>query len=114
MRVAFGLAAGAAIVFADNIAFDGEVSPIIIVIMLLAATFFAGWMWGRRAWLAAGAAWLCVPMAHLVKHILGLPDTLHPNTLASILMLAAFTFVISLAGMGLGLVLNKMTRTMQT
>lgn len=110
MRVAFGLAAGAAIIFADNIAFDGEISPIIIVVMLLAATGFAGWMWGRRAWFAAGIAWLCVPMAHLVKHILGLPDTLQPNTYTSILMLAAFTFVVSLLGMGLGLALNKMTK----
>lgn len=111
MRTLLGLAAGVAIVFADNIAFEGEISPIIIVVMLLAATIFAGWMWGRRAWLAAGLAWLCVPMAHLVKHVLGLPDTLHPNTYTSILLLAAFTGVVSLVGMGLGMAVNKMTRT---
>ena len=86
----------------DNFAFEGEVSPIVIVVLLLAATAAAGAVWGRRGWVAAAAAWACVPSAHLVKHVLGLPDTLHPNTYTSILYLAAFTLVIALVGAGCG------------
>ena len=45
-RLGVGLAAGAAIVYVDNWAFEGEVSPIIIVALLLAATAMAGALWG--------------------------------------------------------------------
>lgn len=104
MRILFGLAAGAAIAFVDNFAFGGEITPQVIVILLLAASGFAGWKWGRRAWLAAGLAWLCLPMSHLIKHVFGWADTIYPNTYDSILKLAAFSFVVSLLGMGLGMV----------
>jgi len=33
-------------------------------------------------------------LIHFVKHVLGLPDTLHPNTYGSILMLAVFSLVV--------------------
>ncbi len=95
-----GLVAGAAIVYVDNCAFEGEVSPIIIVALLLAATAMAGAMWGRSGWIAAAVTWACVPLAHVVKHILDLPDTLHPNTYTSILYLAAFTLVVATGGTG--------------
>ena len=104
-----GLAAGAAIVYVDNYAFEGEVSPIIIVAMLLAATATAGATWGRRGWVAAIAAWACVPLAHLAKHVLGLPDTLHPNTYASILLLAAFTLVVATVGTVCGVLVRRLT-----
>jgi hypothetical protein len=106
VRLGAGLAAGAAIVFVDNFAFQGEVSPIIIVAMLLAAAAMIGAIWGRRGWVTAAAAWACVPLAHLVKHVLGLPDTLQPNTYTSILYLAAFTLVVSAIGVGCGVLVN--------
>ena len=109
MRLGAGLAAGAAIVYVDNFAFEGEVSPIIIVAMLLAATATAGAIWGRRGWVTAAAAWACVPLAHLVKHVLGLPDTLQPNTYASILVLAAFSLVVATAGTGCGVLVHRLT-----
>lgn len=89
-------------VYVDNFAFEGEVSPIVIVAMLLAVTVAVGAAWGRRGWVAAAVAWACVPVAHLVKHVLGLADTLHPNTYASILLLAAFTLLVAILGTGLG------------
>jgi len=110
--VGAGLAAGAAIATADNFAFEGEVSPIIIVALLLAATAAAGFIWGRHGWVAAIAAWVCVPLAHLIKHVLGLPDTLHPNTYASILMLAGFTLVVAAIGTGCGVLLRRVTTEM--
>jgi len=101
-----GLVAGAAIVYVDNCAFEGEVSPIIIVALLLAATAMAGAMWGRSGWIAAAVTWACVPLAHVVKHILELPDTLHPNTYTSILYLAAFTLVVATGGTGCGVLVR--------
>jgi len=106
VRLAVGLAGGAAMAYVDNFAFEGEVSPIVIVAMLLAATAAAGASWGRRGWLAAAAAWVCVPVAHVVKHVLGLPDTLHPNTYVSIMYLAAFTLVVAIIGTGSGVLLR--------
>lgn len=89
--------------YVDNGAFGGEVSPIIIVALLLAATAMAGAMWGRSGWITATVTWACVPLAHVVKHIVGWPDTLHPNTYTSILFLAAFTLVVAAGGTGCGL-----------
>jgi len=104
-----GVVAGAAIAAVDNFAFGGEVSPILIVVVLLAATGIAGIMWDRRGWVAAAAAWICVPLAHLIKHVLGLPDTMQPNTYTSILMLAAFTLAVATIGTGCGILLRRLT-----
>ena len=109
VRLGAGLAAGAAIATVDSFAFEGEVSPIVIVAMLLAAAATAGVVWGRRGWVTAAAAWAWVPLAHLIKHVLGLPDTLQPDTYASILMLAAFTLAVALVGTGCGVLLRRVT-----
>jgi len=106
-RFAVGLGTGMAIAAVDNFAFGGEVSPIVIVILLIAATATFGGIWGRTGWTAAVATWFCVPFAHMVKHVLGLPDSLHPNTYTSILMLAAFTFVVTAIGTGAGILVHK-------
>jgi len=106
--MATGLAAGAAITWVDNFAFEGEVSPIIIVVMLLAATITAGAVWGRRGWSAAAAAWVCVPLAHVAKQVLGLPDTLHPATYLSILYLALFTLVVAAFGTACGVLVHTL------
>jgi hypothetical protein len=103
-----GLVAGALIVYVDNCAFEGEASPIIIVALLLAATATSGAMWGRSGWLAAAVTWACVPLAHVVKHILDLPDTLHPNSYTSILYLAVFTLVVSTVGTGFGVLVRTL------
>jgi hypothetical protein len=113
MRLLVGLIAGAVIVFIDNFAFQGEVSPIVIVIMLFVSTITVGALWKLHAWIAAVTVWICVPMAHLVKHLLGLPDTLHPNTYVSILMLAIFTFVISAIGFLFGVLINRISKGAQ-
>ena len=106
-RLAIGLGTGLAIAAVDSFAFGGEVSPIVIVILLVATTAAFGGIWGRGGWTAAVATWVCVPLAHVVKHVLGLPDTLHPNTYTSILMLAAFTLVVTTIGTGAGILLHK-------
>ncbi len=98
MRLGAGIVAGVAIAAVDNFAFEGEASPIIIVALLLASTAAAGSMWGHPGWVASIAAWACVPLPHIIKHVLNLPDTLHPNTYVSILLLSVFTLVIAAIG----------------
>ncbi|HMV87097.1 MAG TPA: hypothetical protein PKC13_16450 [Blastocatellia bacterium] len=111
VRFGAGLFAGLAIAYVDNFAFAGEVSPIVIVALLLLATGLASSIWGQRGWIAAVGVWICVPLAHVVKHVLGLPDTLHPNTYTSILMLAAFTFVVTALGAAAGLLIHRQGQT---
>ena len=103
-----GFIAGMIISSIDNLAFAGEVSPFAIVALMFAATFAPGAIWGWRGALTAATAWMCIPFAHLVKRLFGLPDTLHPNTYASILMLACFLFVIATFGLGLGVLSRRL------
>jgi hypothetical protein len=107
-QLGVGLVAGAAIVYVDNFAFQGEVSPFVIVAMLLSATAMAGAMWGRNGWIAAAVTWACIPLAHVFKHVVGLADTLHPNTYTSILFLAVFTLAVATLGTGCGLLVRRL------
>jgi hypothetical protein len=102
------MAAGATLAAVDNLAFGGEVSPILIVAMLLVCTAAIGVLWGRRGLVAGTVAWAWLPAAHLVKKVFQLPDTLHPKTYGSILKLAAFSLVITAIGFGLGLLLRQL------
>jgi len=47
-------------------------------------------------------------MAHLLKHLMRLPDTIHPNTYASILKLGVFSFMVTAVGLGLGLAFRRL------
>lgn len=96
------------IAYVDNYAFGGEASPIVIVTMLLMATTTAGVIWRQRGWIAAAATLVCVPLAHVIKHIFGLPDTLHPNTYTSILLLATFSLVVATAGIRCGVLFHRL------
>lgn len=58
---------------------------------------------------AGAVAWACVPMAHVVKHVPGLPDRLRPNTYTSILFLAAFSMVVAAAGTGCGVLVHRLS-----
>jgi hypothetical protein len=109
VRIAVGIMAGLAIAAVDNFAFQGEISPIVIVILLLATTAMAGAIWGWHGWVTAIAAWACIPLAHVLKRVLGLPDTLQPNTFASILMLAGFSLVVAAIGFGCGVLIHGLT-----
>jgi hypothetical protein len=80
---------------------------IVIVGMLIVISVVAAAVWDLRAIVAAAIAWACLPLSHLLKHVLGLPDTIHPNTYASILELAAFSFVVTGIGLGMGLAFRR-------
>ena len=108
-RTAFGMIVGVAISIVDNFAFKGEISPIVIIALLFTVSTCVGAIWGLSGWFAVVVTWMWLPITHLVKHILGLTDTLHPNTYTSILMLAAFTFVIAAIGIGCGVLIHRHT-----
>ena len=110
VRVIVGLVVGSGIAWVDNFAFEGEASPIVIVILLMLASGAAGMLWGRQSLLVAAVMWACLPGVHLLKHLLGLPDTLFPNTYASIGLLALFTLVVAVIGMGAGMLLHGFVR----
>ncbi|MGB0044930.1 MAG: hypothetical protein WBP91_17285 [Terriglobales bacterium] len=103
IRAVIGVIVGAGIAAVDNFAFGGEISPIVIVGMLLVFSAAAEMIWGVRAALATAMVWVWLPMAHVLKHMMHLPDTIHPNTYASILKLAAFSFAVTAIGLGFGL-----------
>jgi hypothetical protein len=107
LPAAAGLAAGLAIAAVDTFAAGGHVSPIVIVALLILATGGIGGTWGWRAWPGALAAGLPVPVVHLVKHALGLPDTIQPNTYDSIAMMGLFTLAVTGAGFVAGVVLRQ-------
>jgi len=103
-----GCIAGVGIAAGDNVASKGEVSPIVIIALLFATTATSGIIWGWRGGYAASGAWGCVPLAHIIKHLLGLPDTLHPNTYVSILLLAVVTLVVAAIGVVCGVFVRRL------
>jgi len=106
-RLGLALGAGGLIAAVDNVWFHGEVSPIVIVGLLLAAAGAAGALWGTAGWIPATVVWAWTPGAHLVKRLFGLPDTLHPNTYRSILLLAGFTFGVTVVGFAAGMLARR-------
>ena len=105
-----GFLAGAAIAAVDNFAFGGEVSPIVIVGMLLTAAAAVGIIWGLRGIVAAGMVWVWLPLAHVVKHAFAFPDTIQPNTYASILKLGISSFAVTGMGLAFGISLRRLFR----
>lgn len=110
IRVFTGLIIGAIIAYVDNVLYEGEISPIVIVILLLTATIGFGFLWKWKSLIGVTLIWLWLPMTHVVKKVLELPDTLHPNTYKSILMFTAFTFAVSSIGLLLGVSINKILK----
>jgi hypothetical protein len=106
-RLWLGAGAGALIAVVDNVLFHGEASPIVVVGLLLVTTGAAGAAWGKDGWLPALAAWIWLPGVHLVKRILDLPDTIHPNTYQSIVALAAFSLGVAAVGTLAGVALRR-------
>lgn len=105
-RILAGLAAGLAIAAVDRWGAGGEVSPIAIVLLLLAVAFTAGYQWSWGGWIAALSAWLPVPGAHVVASAFGWSDTLRPADPGAIIRLAVFTLAIVAVGLAGGAVMR--------
>jgi len=104
-----GLLAGVIIALADNFAADGQISPAVIVILLLISSTGAGIIWDNAGWIASAITWIFLPSAHLVGLFFRLPDTLHPAASASILKIAMFSMIIAAAGTATGILIRRMT-----
>jgi hypothetical protein len=102
---------GLVIAGVDNLVFEGEVSPIVIVGLLLVASAVMAALWRAQGALLTGVVWLWLPLPHVVKKMLGLHDTLHPNTYASIAKLAIFSLVVVAVGDAVGLALRRSTHS---
>ena len=93
---------GGAIAAVDNLACDGEISPLVIVAMLAVTAAAAGLVAGGRGAVAALVAGAWSPGVHIMKKVLGVPDTLHPATYGSIAKLAALVVVVAAVGATVG------------
>jgi hypothetical protein len=102
-----GLVVGATLAAVDNVAFGGEMSPAVVVVMLLVATGAVGLVWGTRGWFASVPIWACVPLPHVAKHALGIADTLHPDSCPSIVLLALFSLAVAAAGTASGVLVRS-------
>lgn len=103
---AVGFAAGLGIAAVDAGAVGGHISPVAIVAVLLAAGGVIGAVWGWRGWPGALAAAAPMPLLHLTRYLLGLPDTIQPNTFDSIAMMALFALAVAGAGLAGGAALR--------
>lgn len=110
MKIGIAFALGVAIAAFDNFAFGGEASPIFILGLLLMATGVIGLVWRSRGWLGAALLWACIPSAHLIKHVFGLRNTIHPNAYPSIIKLAAVTLLGSVAGTAAGMAAGSLRK----
>jgi uncharacterized metal-binding protein len=101
-------ACGASVAAVDTLAAGGEVSPIVDVALLLVASFVVAAFTTRRRWIGVMLVWVWLPTAHAVKHVLGLSDTIHPNTLTSIFLLGLFSLAVAIAGAGCGMIVRRL------
>jgi hypothetical protein len=106
-QIVIGIIVGLTISIIDNYAFEGEVNPIVIILLLLAVSGFSGLLFGWPGWFTVFVMWLFVPAAHIIKYIFGLTDTIYPDTLNSIFKLAIFTFTVTAAGFASGVLLRR-------
>jgi hypothetical protein len=95
-------ALGAAIAAVDNLACGGEISPLVIVALLAVTAAAAGLAAGGRGAVAALFAGAWLPGVHIVKKVLGVPDTLQPDSYGSIAKLAALVVVVAAVGATVG------------
>lgn len=109
-RLLTGFVIGAGVAAVDNFAVHGEVSPIIIVAMLLAVAAAIGSLWDSAGFISALLTWAWLPLTHIVKHIYGMPDTLYPNTYQSIAMLAAFSAMVTCVGFAVGMAVYSLRK----
>lgn len=101
-----GLVAGLVISAVDLYAAGGHIPPVVIVALQILASAALGAAWGWAAWPAAIAVAAPLPAVHAIRHGLGWPDTITPNTWDSIVMMALFALAVAGAGFAAGAVLK--------
>jgi hypothetical protein len=108
-RLTVGLLIGAGLFYLDGYAFGGEVSPIVTIGCVLFAIAGLSLTWGMSSWIAASITWVMLPLGHVVKHALGIPDTIQPNTYLSIAGLAVVTLAAAIVGGAVGMLIRRLS-----
>jgi len=91
----------------DNYAFEGEISPIFIIMLLFLFSSGMALIINTEAYILSIIIWVFLPAVHFIKHLLGLSDSIQPNTYESILLLALVTFAVSQVGFMVGCTIRK-------
>jgi hypothetical protein len=94
----------------DVVAPWGDDSAKVILLFWVLSCGALGFLRPRRAWRWAVVVALWVPLAHLLLHALGRPDSIHPNTYGTILLLVPLSLVVCFAGAYGGAVLRHATQ----
>jgi predicted tellurium resistance membrane protein TerC len=96
------LVLGGVIAWADLYVDGGELSPGALLLLLFAAAALLAWLRGRPCVIAALLVWMPMPASLLILHAKGHKTTLHPDTVGSILGVAAVALVAVALGSWLG------------
>lgn len=103
MRNRESLCYASSIVLSGTIAYLDATSrsddaAIVIIALWILAGGVLGAMGPFKPWRWALVVALGVPTVHLIRHVLGLPDNMHPNTYLSILLISGIALCATLAG----------------
>lgn len=99
---AVGLAAGIVVSAVELYAVGGHLPPVVIVALQIVVAAALGVVWGWTAWPGTLAAALPLPAVHALRHALGWPDTISPNTWDAITMMTLFALAVGGAGLAAG------------
>ncbi len=98
---------GLCIVLVDLFADGGEISPAVVLLLLLIAGAIVGAIHSRLSlWLALLIS-ISLPAVRLILHLLGYKTTLQPDTVASILMVGAVALCVASIGVLIGAVARR-------
>jgi hypothetical protein len=91
----------------DNCAFGGEISPVIVIMLLFLFCAGMAFIVNTYAYLISIIIWIFLPLVHFINHLLGFTDSIQPNTYQSIFLLALVTFAVSQIGFVVGRIIRK-------
>ncbi len=94
--IASGL--GLLIAALDTAAPFGDDSSKLTILLWLMAGGSLGFVMPSRPWRWAMLVGPWLPLTHLLAHVLGLPDSIHPNTYATILTLVPVSLAVCSVG----------------
>ena len=94
---AFSIVLSGTIAYLDAV-FKSDDAPMVILALWILAGGALGIMGPFKPWRWAVVVALGVPAIHLIRHALGLPDNIHPNTYVSILLVGVVGLCAVLAG----------------
>ncbi len=93
---------GVVITCVDLFADKGEISPVVVLLLLLIAGGIVGAIHSHFSLALAVLTAICLPATHLTLHFMGHKTTLQPDTVPSILMVGVVSLCAAALGVRLG------------